>query len=65
MLAQDGADFVEVDFAFADLQAFAIKTFGVAEVEMGGMGTELRQSFREIEGACGGVTSRSPERSGT
>ena len=40
---------VEVDLAFADLQAFAVETLGVAKVEMGGMRTELREAFGEIE----------------
>ena len=43
------ADFVEVDFAFADLQAFTVKALGVAEVQMGGMGAETREAFGEIE----------------
>ena len=43
VLAQDGADLVEVDFAFADLQAFAVEALGVAEMQMGGMGAELRE----------------------
>ena len=45
MLAQDGADLVEIDFAFADLQALAIEPFGVAKMQMGGMRTELREAF--------------------
>ena len=45
MLAQHGADLVEVDLAFADLQAFAVETLGVAKVQMGGMGAELREAF--------------------
>ena len=40
MLAQDGADRVEIDLALADLQALAVEALGVAEVEMGGMRAE-------------------------
>src|SRR6201999_3346561 len=49
MLAQHGADLVKIDFAFANLQAFAIETLGVAEMQMSRVRTELRQTLGEVE----------------
>ena len=43
MLAQHGANLVEVDFTFANLQAFAVEPLGIAEMQMGGVRTESRQ----------------------
>ena len=45
VLAQHGADLVEVDLAVADLQAFAVEALGVAEMQMRRMRAELRQSL--------------------
>ena len=49
MLAQHGAELVEVDLAVADLQAFAVEPLGIAEMQMRGMRAELREAFGEIE----------------
>src|SRR6185437_906903 len=49
MLAQHAADLVEIDLAFADLQAFAGEALGVAEMDGGRVRTELRQACREVE----------------
>src|SRR5262249_13200953 len=49
MLAQDGADLVEVDLAVADLQAFAVEPLGIAEVKLRRVRAEQRQTLAESE----------------
>ena len=49
MLAQHARRSGEIDLALADLQALAVEALGVADVEVRGMRTELREAFIEIE----------------
>src|SRR6266702_6820506 len=49
MLAQDRADLVEIDLAFADLQTFAVEPLGITKVQTRGVRAKLRQALRKSE----------------